>query len=246
MSLHDFSFRVYQQTRAMNHMRDGDMFPIIFRICQLKKVMTFIGDEAEPRFISQIRSERRTTFWLSKSQLPLQHNDFRLSQLLTNMNVPAMNIEPVLQKISCLARLDTTATSELLPIVVFLVYMTVEQQQPDSNALDAVTLESMETFEARPIPATKSSIEALEKVQSVSVSVSVGECIICLQEFEIGSEVTRMSITEIVSSSGWRLVTTVPCADTQCPMSIEIEIRIGLCFYCFHKIFIPMLKILCI
>ncbi|GMY08072.1 NEP1-interacting protein-like 1 [Fagus crenata] len=201
MSLHDFSFRVYQQTRPMNHMRDGDMFPIIFHICRLKKVMTFIGDEAEPRSTSQIRSERRTTFWFQKSEFPLQDNDFRISSLLTNINVPAINIEPVLQKISCLAR------SELLPIVVFLVYMTVElqQQQPDSitidesHALDAVTLESMETFEARPIPATKSSIEALEKVrlQPQSVSVSVGECIICLQEFATGLEVTRMPCSHV-------------------------------------------------
>ncbi|GMY08079.1 NEP1-interacting protein-like 1 [Fagus crenata] len=188
-------------------MQDGDMFPIIFRICQLKKGTTFIGDEAEPRSTSQIRSERSTTFWLQKSELPLQDNDFRLSSLLTNMNVLAINIEPVLQKISCLTRSDRTVTSELLLIVVFLVYMTVEQQQqqPDSitidesHALDAVTLESMETFEARPIPTTKSSIEALEKVrlQPQSVSVSVGECIICLQEFETGSEVTRLPCSHV-------------------------------------------------
>ena len=83
----------------------------------------------------------------------------------------------------------------------------MEQQQSnpisievdESHVLDTVILDSMETFETRPIPATKSSVEALEKVrlQPESASVSVGECIICLQEFETGSEVTRMPCSHV-------------------------------------------------
>ena len=49
----------------------------------------------------------------------------------------------------------------------------MEQQQSnpisievdESHVLDTVILDSMETFETRPIPATKSSIEAFEKVR---------------------------------------------------------------------------------
>jgi hypothetical protein len=84
------------------------------------------------------------------------------------MNVPMTSIGSVLQNTSYLAR-----STELQPIVVLLVYFTVEQQQSnpisievdESHVLNTVILDSLETFETRPIPATKSSIEALEKVR---------------------------------------------------------------------------------
>uniref|UniRef100_A0A2N9HES2 RING-type domain-containing protein n=1 Tax=Fagus sylvatica TaxID=28930 RepID=A0A2N9HES2_FAGSY len=64
---------------------------------------------------------------------------------------------------------------------------------------NSIIRESMEAFEAKSIRATKSSVEPLEKFrfQQQSDSVSVGECIICLEEFETGSELIRMPCSHV-------------------------------------------------
>ena len=73
-----------------------------------------------------------------------------------------------------------------------------DDDDEDSNVeeeLDSVILDSMETYE--PIPATKCSIKALEKVRFQQGLNSIQECVICMEEFHTGSEVTRMPCSHI-------------------------------------------------
>ena len=73
-----------------------------------------------------------------------------------------------------------------------------DDDDDDSNEeeeLDSVILDSMETYE--PIPATKCSIKALEKVRFQQGLNSIQECVICMEEFHTGSEVTRMPCSHI-------------------------------------------------
>ncbi|TQD84523.1 hypothetical protein C1H46_029911 [Malus baccata] len=77
----------------------------------------------------------------------------------------------------------------------------------------------MEMYEIKPSPATKSSIDGLERVRLDSSEAS-GESVICTKLFEPGVEVIHLPylhfITEIALFSGWRPVTCVPCAATRC------------------------------
>ena len=85
----------------------------------------------------------------------------------------------------------------MLPIVVHLKYtLLTEVKIPDPDeVVDTVILNSIETYEPKPIPATISSIEGLEKVRLQHGSDSDGECIIFACR-------ACMFITEIVLSSG--------------------------------------------
>ena len=104
--------------------------------------------------------------------------------------------------------MSNLSTSSRLQIVVVLAHLTallLDTTNSDSDTIvtdafeNSIIRESMEAFEARSIPATKSSVEALEKFrfQQQSDSVSVGECIICLEEFETGSELIRMPCSHV-------------------------------------------------
>ena len=104
--------------------------------------------------------------------------------------------------------MSNLSTSSRLQIVVVLAHLTAllldtTNSDSDTNVTNAfensIIRESMEAFEARSIPATRSAVEALEKFrfQQQSDSVSVGECIICLEEFETGSELIRMPCSHV-------------------------------------------------
>ena len=104
--------------------------------------------------------------------------------------------------------MSNLSTSSRLQIVVVLAHLTallLDTTNSDSDTIvtdafeNSIIRESMEAFEARSIPATKSSVEALEKFrfQQQSDSVLVGECIICLEEFETGSELIRMPCSHV-------------------------------------------------
>ncbi|GMY27792.1 NEP1-interacting protein-like 1 [Fagus crenata] len=102
----------------------------------------------------------------------------------------------------------STGTSSRLQIVVVLAHLTallLDTTDSDSDTImtdafeNSIIRESMEAFEAKSIPTTRFAIEALEKFrfQQKSDSISVGECIICLEEFETGSELIRMPCSHV-------------------------------------------------
>jgi hypothetical protein len=64
-------------------------------------------------------------------------------------------------------------------------------------------------------------LDRLEKVTFEDGLGSIGECIICIEEFEGGLELIRLPCSHVLSS-GWRRVASVPSAATHCPLSIEM------------------------
>lgn len=64
----------------------------------------------------------------------------------------------------------------------------------NEEEIDRATLESMETYLVMTIPASKSTIEELEKVRldSVGAARHAGLCAICMEDFEAGVEATRL------------------------------------------------------
>uniref|UniRef100_A0A2N9H3E0 Uncharacterized protein n=1 Tax=Fagus sylvatica TaxID=28930 RepID=A0A2N9H3E0_FAGSY len=128
------------------------------------RLVYFSGDRV-PRIIQD--SE---TVWLPNCSVLLHDNGYHLSYLLKDFNFPREKHGEVSRNIAAVARGSETSRK---PIIVHL-YRTITMYS------------SLDTVIWKGIPATKSSIQALEKVRFQPDSV--GDCIICLQEFEIDSE----------------------------------------------------------
>ncbi|KAF3967323.1 hypothetical protein CMV_008668 [Castanea mollissima] len=110
------------------------------------------------------------------------------------MNVPVEAQEPVLQDISRVARSAGTST---ISICVLMEQATFDESDGYYDNDDEVVDTIMRAYEAKLIPATKSSIEALEKVTLQQELDSVGACVICTQEFEAVLKVTRMPCSHV-------------------------------------------------
>ena len=195
-----FRFTVFEEWQAVDQINPlwlrGD-FPIKFFLYLLTQ---FVGHQPS------ITEECDFTLWLPRHELLLQDNGSRLSSILSWMNVQITEQQAVLQNIASVAL--SAGTSSRLRIVVVLAHLTallLDTTDSDSNTImtdtfeNSIIRESMEAFEARSIPATRSAVEALEKFrfQQQSDSISVGECIICLEEFETGSELIRMPCSHV-------------------------------------------------
>ena len=129
----------------------------------------------------------RTT--ISKRELLLQDDGHCLSSMLMDMNVPVEAQERVLQEISEVARSAGTST-----ISIGVTFYESDGYDNDDEVVDTI----MRAHEAKLIPATKSSIEALEKVTLQQDELdSVAACVICTQEFVAGLEVTRMPCSHV-------------------------------------------------
>ncbi|GMY15666.1 tRNase Z TRZ1-like isoform X2 [Fagus crenata] len=136
--------------------------------------LVYFGGDRVPRIIQD--SE---TVWLPNCSVLLHDNGYHLSYLLKDFNFPREKHGEVSRNIAAVARGSETSRK---PIIVHL-YRTITMYS------------SLDTVIWKGIPATKSSIQALEKVRLQPDSV--GDCIICLQEFEIDSEVTRMPCSHV-------------------------------------------------
>ena len=107
-----------------------------------------------------------------------------LYSLLREFEIPAEDHATMVQQVAGLA-----GTSRM-PIVVDIIYVELmEIEVPIVDLVldyDTIILDSMETYEPKSIPATKSSIEALEKIRFQPSSNLIQECSTCLEEFQIG------------------------------------------------------------
>ena len=186
-----------------------DEFPIEFHMRRVEKVENYIGYLPLPLVSYENTFHDTKSVRLPKNQVMLQDNDGNLlmSSLLRYLDIPARNHGPVLQKISSVA---SSAGRSRMPIVVNLL-RTVKHVinldriddlefsfHEDDVADDMIVLDSMETYEPMLIPATKSSIQALEKVKfQQGLMNSVQECTICMEGFQTGLEVTRMPCSHV-------------------------------------------------
>lgn len=92
--------------------------------------------------------------------------------------------------------------------------MTCNVSEYDSDMIDEATRESMDAYNDRPTPATKSAIENLEKV-IISDDLDAmrhKSCVICLEGFGHDSEAAGVDDHQ---------VTCVLCVDMQCLLSID-------------------------
>ncbi|GMY27809.1 RING-H2 finger protein ATL20-like [Fagus crenata] len=232
-----FRFTVFEEWQAVDQNNPlwlrGD-FPIEFFLYSLTQ---FVGHQPS------ITEACDFTLWLPRHELLLQDNGSRLSSILSWMNVQITEQQAVLQNIASVAL--SAGTSSRLRIVVVLAHLTallLDTTDSDSNTImtdtfeNSIIRESMEAFEARSIPATRSAVEALEKFrfqqQSDSVSLESVSSVwrslrLVLNSFACH---VHMSITDIVSSSGSTPITLVPCANTQC-LQIIIDPNLLLFLY---------------
>ncbi|XP_059436662.1 E3 ubiquitin-protein ligase MPSR1-like [Corylus avellana] len=118
------------------------------------------------------------------------------------MGALAEHRQAVLRDISLAAAAGTGRA----PIVVALEHMTVVSEEVDDDdddddeskeVMDILLRESMAVDVGRPIPATRSAIERLEKVTFEDGLGWIGECIICTEEFEGGLELTRLPCSHV-------------------------------------------------
>uniref|UniRef100_A0A2N9FVG2 RING-type E3 ubiquitin transferase n=1 Tax=Fagus sylvatica TaxID=28930 RepID=A0A2N9FVG2_FAGSY len=212
---YDFLFRVFQSRQPTKNLSKTphrlDEFPIEFRICELQGVENFIGinhDDDEPQqplsfFHTKLPTMTRTV-WLPIHEILLQERGFCLSSLLSDMDVSEEEHEPILQEIASVARLAGTSRFPIIVVLLQATLVVVEQSEVDethevieSHEDDQVLDMIMRESESKSIPATKSSIEALEKVRFQHGSESAGECMICMQEFQTGLELACMPCSHV-------------------------------------------------
>jgi len=207
-SLYGFRFRVGQRrhsppinnlSHAHPHMPDE--VPIEFHVTECQEIKKFIGDDDRPVSIALMRSPTRSrTFWVPKYAALLCDGGARMLSLLSDVGVPADHREAVLRDIS-LAAAARSAGTETSAIGVTLEHMSmvfVEVDDDESeDVMDIVLRESMAVDVLRPIPATRSAIERLEKVTFEDGFESIGECIICTEEFNAGLELTRLPCSHV-------------------------------------------------
>ena len=113
-----------------------------------------------------------------------------MSSLHSDMDVSEEEHEPILREIASIARLAGTSRFPIIVVLLQAALVVVEQSKVDeshevieSHEDDQVLDMIMRELDSKSIPATKSSIEALEKVRFQHGLESARECMICMQEF---------------------------------------------------------------
>jgi hypothetical protein len=204
-SSYGFRFRVWQFRRcplikdlSHSHPHTPDEVPIEFRVTEWLKIKKSIGNGDRPVSIAQARSRMRSkTFWVPKQAALSCDGGARMLSLLSDVGAPGEHQEAVLRDISsaAAARSARTGTS---PIVVTFEHTTLLLVELDGDeSEDVMDMVLRESMVLRPIPAARSAIERLKKVTFEDGLGSIGECIICREEFEDGLELTRLPCSHV-------------------------------------------------
>jgi hypothetical protein len=123
-------------------------------------------------------------------------NDFK--EILTDMGIPEIKISQILFEITTKAHgIDTSNGVFMFVSIRKTVYQEARLHNEEDDIARAER-ESMEV-EAKPIPATKSSIDALERVV-LDASASARDCTVCMEEIDAGSEAIRMPCSHVYHS----------------------------------------------
>jgi hypothetical protein len=202
-----FRFRVWDFRRiqpmedlSLSRPHAPDQVPIQFRSTELLKIKK-IGNGDRQVSVAQARSRTRSkTFWVPKRVALLCDGGARMLSLLSDVGAPAEHQEAVSRDISSAAAARSVGMGTS-PILVTLEHTTIliVDDDPSDELMDMGLRESMAEDVARPIPATRSAIEGLKKVtfEFEDGLRSIGECIICTEEFEGGLELTRLPCSHV-------------------------------------------------
>ncbi|KAJ6741010.1 E3 UBIQUITIN-PROTEIN LIGASE PRAJA [Salix purpurea] len=122
--------------------------------------------------------------------------DFK--EILTVMGIPEENQSVMLQKIELVALKMDSYDGNYMEVKIIEVNYRETRPRVEEDDIARAERESMEV-EARPFPATKSSIDALERVV-FDVSAPASDCAVCLEEISAGKEVILMPCSHVYHS----------------------------------------------
>ncbi|CAK7344099.1 unnamed protein product [Dovyalis caffra] len=176
------------------------MFPVKFFLAkvqlliQSRERLVHSPGRSGPRLMN-----KKVAFFPVTDHSLLDHiQDFK--EILTVMGIPANNQSDMLQEIESVARSMDSYDGVYMEVKMLewnqqeIILPHVEEDQDTARA----ERESMEV-EARPIPATKSSIDALERTVFDGLG-SARDCTVCMEEIEAGSEAIRMPCWHVYHS----------------------------------------------
>lgn len=147
-----------------------------------------------------------------------------MSELLSRMNVPEDERPGIIKKVFPVLESANT----MLPICVVINRRTFKFQyirDRFDQMADRVTNESMDAYEARPIPAAKSFIEDLERMSLDDSEDAKQSCAICMDCFEDGVQVIRLPCLHFFHENctvQW-LMTSHSCPLCRYPMPCDEE-----------------------
>jgi hypothetical protein len=121
-------------------------------------------------------------------------HDQEFKEILTVMGVPGRKQSKILRKMASLARSKGTFSGVFMEVEL-LVGTYQEITEADIARAERGSMD----IEAGQIPATKSSIDALERVV-FDGSSSTRDCTVCMEGIEAGSEATRMPCSHVYHS----------------------------------------------
>uniref|UniRef100_A0A5B7BTL4 RING-type E3 ubiquitin transferase n=1 Tax=Davidia involucrata TaxID=16924 RepID=A0A5B7BTL4_DAVIN len=192
------TFSTWQENEIIpSHLREQyEGFFIEIRVCNTLE---------QPNNNLSIQNSFRRSFGITRQQfLDKEDLEILLFAHLYNAYLPEDIEQAVINQVfnfgSSMMSDAGNADRKVLPIVVDVRIRTLQQPDEDENedeAIDRANRESMEVSAFRPVPATQSSIQALEKMTLLDDSCSLKECAICLEMLSVGLEFIRMPCSHI-------------------------------------------------
>ncbi|KAF9678977.1 hypothetical protein SADUNF_Sadunf07G0092300 [Salix dunnii] len=150
--------------------------------------LEFLATDGRPEPIS------RKIIHIPVGDSPCHHiNDFK--DILTGMGILGIKRSEILFEIATKAH---DCDSVFMAVIIRKTVYSEIRLHNEEDDIARAERESMEV-EARPFPATKSSIDALERVV-FDVSASASDCTVCMEEISAGSEAIRMPCSHVYHS----------------------------------------------
>ncbi|CAK7355016.1 unnamed protein product [Dovyalis caffra] len=122
--------------------------------------------------------------------------DFK--EILTVMGIPQNNQPDMLQEIESVARRMDSYDGVYLEVKIMEANHQEIRRRVEEDDIARAERESME-IEARPIPATESSIDGLERVVFDGLGLA-RDCTVCMEEIVSGSQAIRMPCSHVYHS----------------------------------------------
>ena len=165
-------------------------FPVNFFLYK-REIYSLPGVYTRPQAIS------RKIIHMTVGDSPIHYiNDFK--EILTDMGIPDNKMSQIIFEVATKAPgIETCNGVSMLVAIRKTVYQGTRlgNEQDDTARAER---ESMEVA-AKPIPATESSIDALERVV-LDASASARDCTVCMEEIDAGSEAIRMPCSHVYHS----------------------------------------------
>ncbi|KAJ6289188.1 hypothetical protein OIU76_025067 [Salix suchowensis] len=149
----------------------------------------FFATDRRPELIS-----RKTIHITAGDSLCRHINDFK--DILTGMGILGIKRSEILFEIATKAH---DCNGVFMSVIIRKKVYSEIRLHNEEDDIARSERESMEVG-ARPVPATKSSIDALERVVFDVSAASASDCAVCMEEISAGSEAIRMPCSHVYHS----------------------------------------------